>query len=337
MKKSLAEICVYLSGELIGDGETAVTGVNSTEGATSGDITFAQNEKYLKRALNSEAAAIVVGPQVTDLKGFSGIRVDDPKAAFVRLLYLFHPETKAVPGIHPSAVIGEGVKIGDRVCIKANAVIGDHVVIGPRSIIGAGVSVESNTIIGSDCVIYANVSIYSDTVIGDRVRIHSGSTIGGDGFGYIFREGKYIKVPQVGNVVIENDVELGCNVCVDCATVGSTIIREGSKIDNQVQIAHNNHIGRHVTMSGQAGLAGSVFIDDYCILGGKAGVVDHVHIGKGAKIGAASVVTRNVAEEESVWGYPARATKETMKQMAAIAHLPKWMEKLRRLFKGKVD
>ena len=163
------------------------------------------------------------------------------------------------------------------------------------------------------------------------MRIHGGTVIGGDGFGYVLHEGRYVKIPQVGNVVIEDDVELGCNVCVDRATVGSTIIRQGTKIDNLVQIAHNDRIGKHVILAGQVGLSGSVSVGDYAVMGGKAGVVDHVRIGERAKVGAASVVIKSVKAGEVVWGYPARPLQEAKRQIAALSKLDAFRQLTARL------
>jgi UDP-3-O-[3-hydroxymyristoyl] glucosamine N-acyltransferase len=182
--------------------------------------------------------------------------------------------------------------------------------------------------IGEDCLIGPHVVIYRQTHIGDRVRIHGGSVIGGDGFGYVFHDGRHVKVPQVGNVIIEDDVEIGCNVCVDRATIGSTMIKRGTKIDNLVQIAHNDRIGQHVIMSGQVGLSGSVTIGNYAVLGGKAGVVDHVTIGERAQVGAASVVTKAVAPGEVVWGYPARPIRSTKHQLASLSRLPSLLKRV---------
>jgi UDP-3-O-[3-hydroxymyristoyl] glucosamine N-acyltransferase len=186
--------------------------------------------------------------------------------------------------------------------------------------------------IGEDCLIGPHVVIYRQTHIGDRVRIHGGSVIGGDGFGYVFHEGRHVKVPQVGNVVIEDDVEIGCNVCIDRATIGSTLIKRGTKIDNLVQIGHNNRIGQHVIITGQGGFSGSVTVGDYAVFGGRAGITDHVTIGERAQVGLCSVVTKSVAPGETVWGYPARSSSSTKHQLAALARLPTFLKRITTLF-----
>jgi len=331
MEQTLEALAKLLKGRLIGDGTVLIRDVNSLDAVQAGELTFAETQERVVEALATQASAILVSADIRDLSGRSGIQVDNPKLAFAVLLELFHPEASAVGGVHKTAVLGANVQLGDGVSIHAHAVLGDDVAIGHGTRIGAGAFIGEGTRLGERCVIDPNVVIYRRTQIGDRVLIHGGSVIGGDGFGYVFHEGAYAKVPQVGNVVIEDDVEIGCNVCVDRATIGSTIIRRGAKIDNLVQIAHNDHIGKHVALAGQVGLSGSVTVGDYTIMGGKAGVVDHVTIGSQAKIGAASVVTKAVEAGATVWGYPARPLQAVKQQMAAIARLPKFLKRLTEL------
>ncbi len=322
MERTLSAICELLHGELVGDGATLIRGINALNAVGQDELTFAEDSKHLQEAMGTPAAAIIVSKEVRDLGGRSGIRVDNPKLAFALLLGLFYHEEAPAPGIHPTAILGNNVQLGEGVAVLAHAVIGDNTSIGRGTTIGAGVVIGDDVAIGEHCVLDPSVVVYRRTLIGDRVLIHSGSVIGGDGFGYILHQGAYFKVPQVGNVVIENDVEIGCNVCVDRATMGSTMIRQGTKIDNLVQIAHNDRIGKHVVMAGQVGLSGSVSVGDYTVMGGKAGIVDHVTVGERVQIGAASVVTKSVANGEAIWGYPARPVKDTKQQMASLARLP---------------
>jgi UDP-3-O-[3-hydroxymyristoyl] glucosamine N-acyltransferase len=330
MELALSAICERLEGELVGDGATRINGVSAPEHTQSGHLTLAEDPPHLARALASAASAILV-PAATDLQGRPGIRLIEPKRAFAMLLGLFYPEPVTAPGIHKSAVLGEDVRVGAEVAIGAYAVIEDDVVIGRGSRIGAGVYLGHEVSVGEDCTLHPSVTVYRRTQIGDRVSIHGGSVIGGDGFGYLFQEGRHVKVPQVGNVVIEDDVEIGCNVCVDRATVGSTVIRRGTKIDNLVQIGHNNYIGQHVIITGQGGFSGSVTVGDYAVFGGRAGVTDHVTIGEGARIGLCSVVTKSVAPGEAVWGYPARSANNTKHQLAALMRLPAFMRRMAQL------
>jgi len=331
MEQTLAELCEQLHGELIGDGSTIIRGVNALDEAEADELTFAEDSQRLAQALAGHAAAILVPTDIRDLRGRSGIRVSNPKLAFALLLEVFHPEAPSSVGVHPTAVLGKNVHLDEHVSIGAHAVIGNDVSVGWGSSLAAGVAIGDGVTIGKRCVLDPNVVVYRQTQIGDHVLIHAGTVIGGDGFGYVFHNGAHVKVPQVGNVVIEDDVEIGCNVCVDRATIGSTVIRQGTKIDNLVQIAHNDRIGKHVMLAGQVGLSGSVTVGDYTVMGGKAGVVDHVQIGERAQVGAASVVTKTVKAGEAVWGYPARALRNAKHQMAAIARLPAMARSLARL------
>ncbi len=328
MERTLAVLCQLLHGELIGDGTTVIRGINTCEGVQQDELTFVDSPKRFAQALTTPAAAIIVSREMGDLQGRSGIRVQNPKLAFAVLLGLFHPDTPHDGVVHPTAVLGRQLRLAEGVSIGAQAVIGSGVSIGRETSLGAGVYIGDDVTIGAHCQLDPHVMVYRHTQIGDRVQIHGGSVIGGDGFGYVMHDGAYVKVPQVGNVVIEDDVEIGCNVCIDRATVGSTLVQCGTKIDNLVQIAHNDHIGKHVLLAGHVGLAGSVVVGDYTVMGGKAGVADHVTIGAGARIGGGSVVIKAVASGETVWGYPARPSAITKRQMAALARLPKLLKRL---------
>ena len=328
MEQTIATIAEHLKGSLIGDGTIRIKAVNSLDAVQAGELTFADDPRHLAQAMRTPASAIIVPLAIRDLHGHSGIGVQNPKLAFALVLELFHPPLTSQGIIHPSAVLGADLQLEDAVDIRANAVIGDHVHIGRGTIIEAGAYIGDGVQIGESCLIGPNVVIYRDTHMGHHVRIHGGSVIGGDGFGYVFHEGRYVKVPQVGNVLIEDDVEIGCNVCVDRATLGSTVIQRGTKIDNLVQIAHNDHIGKHVIITGQGGLSGSVTIGNYVVLGGRTGVTDHVTIGDHAHVGLCSVVTKSVAAGATVLGYPARPAHDTKRQLASIARLPSILKTL---------
>ena len=331
MEQTLDAIAKHLEGQLIGDGATLIQGVNSLDAVRRGELTFADSPQHLAQAMRTDASAVIVSSDVTELGGRSGISVSNPRLAFALVLELFHPSILQEGGVHPTAVLGERVRLGERVCIRPHAVIGNEVSIGSGTMIESGAHVGDGVTVGEDCLIGPNAVLYRQTYLGHRVRIHGGSVIGGDGFGYVFHEGRHVKVPQVGNVIIEDDVEIGCNVCVDRATIGSTIIQRGTKIDNLVQIAHNNRIGQHVIMTGQVGLSGSVTIGNYSMLGGKAGVVDHVTIGDRVQVGAASVVTKSIPSGETVWGFPARPIQSTKHQLAALGRLPSLLKPLTEL------
>ncbi len=330
MEQTVEALARHLKGRLIGDGATLIHGVNTLEAAQKGEVSFADTPRHLAQALATPASAVIVPADVHELGSKSGISVSDPKLAFALVLDLFHPSAVPEGHIHPTAVLGDRVQIADHVRIHPYAVIGSGALIGYGTTIEAGVSLGEGATIGEHCLIGPNVVIYRQTHIGNRVRIHGGSVIGGDGFGYVFHEGRHVKVPQVGNVIIEDDVEIGCNVCIDRATIGSTLIKQGTKIDNLVQIGHNNLIGQHVIITGQGGFSGSITVGDYAVFGGRSGITDHVTIGERAQIGLCSVVTKSVAPGESVWGYPARPISSTKRQLAALARLPALLKSLTR-------
>lgn len=330
MEYTLEALATHLKGRVMGDGRVVVRNVTSFDTAQEGDIVFADDARHLATAFEGKASAFVVTEGV-DLGGRSGIAVSNPKLAFALLLQLFHPTPKAQGAVHPTAVLGKGVELSHPVDIRAHAVIGDRVRIGQGTIILPGTFIGDDVTIGERCLLGPNVVIYHQTVLGHRVMIHGGSVIGGDGFGYVFNQDRYVKVPQVGNVVIEDDVEIGCNSCVDRATTGSTLVQRGSKFDNHVQVGHNNRIGQHVILAGQVGLAGSVSIGDYSLLGGKSGVIDHLHLGERVRVGAATVVTKNAAPDEVLWGYPARPINEMKHSWAAVNRFPVLLKTVKEL------
>jgi UDP-3-O-[3-hydroxymyristoyl] glucosamine N-acyltransferase len=329
MELTVEAIARRLHGRVIGDGSVLIHGVNMVESAQAGELSFAENPRRLAQALDTAVSALIVAADVQELGGKSGIGVSNPKLAFAAVLDLFHPAAACVAGsIHPSAVLGDHLQLGEQVQIRPHAVLGNRVSIGRGTTIESNVTIGDDVVIGDESLIGPNVVVYRQSRIGCRVKIHGGSVIGGDGFGYVFHEGRHVKVPQVGNVVIEDDVEIGCNVCVDRATLGSTVIRQGAKIDNLVQIAHNNVIGRHVIITGMGGLSGSVTVGDYSVLGGRTTVTDHVAIGERVQVGLASVVTKSIASGQVVLGYPARPAHRAKEQMAAVGRLPDMLTRL---------
>jgi UDP-3-O-[3-hydroxymyristoyl] glucosamine N-acyltransferase len=325
VEQTLESLARYVKGKVIGNGAIRISRLNSLDAVQEGELAFVADARRMPEALRSKAAALIVGADVTDLPGRAGISVENPKLAFALLLDLFHPRAAAEGVIHPTAVIAKDAQLGAQVDIRAHAVIGKRARIGSGTIIEPGTFIGDNVTIGERCLLGPNVVIYKETIIGNRVMIHGGSVIGGDGFGYVFDKDRYVKVPQVGNVVIEDDVEIGCNSCVDRATIGSTLIERGTKLDNHVQVAHNNRIGKHVILAGQVGLAGSVTIGAYSMLGGKSGVIDHLTIGERARLGASSTVTKNVPPGESYWGFPARPLQQAKRQLTGITKLPDLM------------
>ena len=314
-------------GEIAGDPETVIVGVNSLEAAQPGELAFAESgyERYIRRSC---ASAIIVSPQFPILEGRTFIRVKDPRLAFAKARYLFQPERTPRAGIDRHALVAPDVYLGEAVTVRECAVIRSRARIGRETIIESGVHVGEDVTIGEQCFIGPNVVIMHGTRIGNRVIIHGGSVIGVDGFGYVWTEGRYLKIPQLGRVIIEDDVELGANVCVDRAMLGATIVKRGTKVDNLVQIAYNDVIGEDVIISGQVGLAGSVHVGNRAILAGQVGVADHLTIGDDARVGGASGVTRDVRNRETVWGFPARDIRKVKRELAALALLPRIIKRL---------
>ena len=332
MKINLSDIQKHVGGELCGSADLTITGVNSLELAESGEISFAENEKFLSQARQSHASVVVIPKSFPELENTTTLRVDHPKQTFIGIMMLFEDTSARISGIHPSASIaGQDVQLGDNVAVAEHAVIRPGVVIGANSCIDAGVHIASDVSIGRNCRIGPNVTVLSRVKIGNGVIIHSGTVIGGEGFGYFWNGEKQQKVPQLGGVQIDDDVEIGCNVCIDRATFGVTRIRSGVKIDNLVQIAHNNDIGEHSIIVSHVGLSGSVTLGKRVTLAGQVGVADHIHIGDGATAAARTGISKDVQPGQVVWGAPNRPIKQVMKEMACIPKLPKLITQVREL------
>ncbi len=330
MRYTVREIQAHIGGELSGDPETVIVGINSLEFAQPGELTFAERNKYAAQVRQSRASAVIVPTNFPAIAGRTLIRADNPRLAFFKIIHLFQTKTALQTGVHRQAVVAPDAELGDGVTIRECAVIRSRARIGRGTLIESGAHIGEGVAIGEGCFIGPNVVIMRGCQIGNRVILHAGTVIGADGFGYVWSEGRYLKIPQLGNVIIEDDVELGANVCVDRATFGSTIVKRGTKVDNLVQIAHNDVIGEHVIMSGQVGLAGSVRVGNRVMFGGQAGVADHLTIGDDARIGAGSGVIKDVPPGETVWWFPARPIKRTKEELAALALLPRLIKQLKR-------
>lgn len=326
MTLSPKQLATHLNGEVLGDESVVICGACSTSAPAAGTVTFAEKPKHLEEALKSVVSAVITSAGLVSATRIppskAVIVVKNPRAAFARALGIFFPAPSFEPGVHPTAVIAGGVELGDSVHVGAYAVIKAGARIGARSAIDSGATIGVGVVIGEECVIHPRVTLYPGVLIGNRVFIHAGAVIGSDGFGYVTEGGQHVKIPQVGNVVIEDDVEIGANTTIDRATLGSTVIKRGTKIDNLVQIAHNNTVGEHCLIAGQAGLAGSVTLGKYVMLAGQVGVADHKTIGDQAIVGGGGVVITDIPSKAVVWGFPARAHREALREIAALRRLP---------------
>jgi len=329
MRKTLRELAQYLEGELVGDESVEIGGLAPIREACEGEITFLDNEKYYPDLARTGASAAIVGRTTEIPPGKSGIRVEAPYYAWARLMEVwFPPEPRRRIGISERSWIGQDVAFGRDVNVWPGASIGDRARIGDRCDIHPGVVIGPDCRIGADSVLYPNVVIYRGCELGERVILHAGVVIGADGFGYILHDGIHVKVPQVGNVVIEDDVEIGANTTVDRAMIGSTRIGRGTKIDNLVMVAHNCQVGQACIIISQAGLSGSTRLGNYVTLAGQVGVVGHLSIGDGAKVGAQSGVTKDVPAGEVVLGSPAIEIHESKRSLVLLKYLPEMRERV---------
>ncbi len=317
----LTEIADRLKGKIIGDRSLLIKGLSGIDEAKSGEITFVSHAKYEKKAATTKASVLIVH------KALDGVQktflvVKNPYLAFAELLAFFYPPGERKEGIDPRANVEAGVSIGRTVLIGPSATIEKGAIIEDEVQIGAGVFVGKGSLLGKGSIIYPNVTIREGVRIGQRVIIHSGTVVGSDGFGFICDQGKYKKIPQVGGVIIEDDVEIGANVTIDRATIGNTLIGRGTKIDNLVQVGHNVTIGSDTVLVSQVGLSGSVQIGSGVTLAGQVGVSGHLSIGDHVTVGGKSGVTKDIPSGQRVSGFPPVSHREWLKSQAAFHHLP---------------
>lgn len=331
MKKTLQEIADLVHGVLLGEGNIEISGVTNIEDAGENDVTFAV-PPHLEKAIQSKAAAVIIPDSVTEFSK-PAIRVANPRMAFTRLLEIFTPPLAVERGVHPAAVIGNNVVLGKNVSIQAYAVIDDGAHIGDNTVIYPHCYVGVEAHIGSDSLLYPNVTVREKCQVGSRVILHSGAVIGSDGFGFVTAEGRHVKVPQVGNVVVEDDVEIGANATLDRATTGSTIVKKGTKIDNLVHLAHNVVIGEHCFLVAQTGIAGSAKVGNYVTFAGQSGSAGHITIGDRCIFAARSAPINDVAAGSFCAGFPARPHKEWLRGEAGIQKVPDLIKKVRDLEK----
>jgi UDP-3-O-[3-hydroxymyristoyl] glucosamine N-acyltransferase len=331
LEKTLLELARLVGGKVSGDAGILITGIAGIREAKRGDITFLANKKYRPLLAGCRASAVVVGPDVNGLS-MPAIKVKNADMAFAMIVEAFAPEPpKYYKGVHPTVVLGEDVTIGKDVSIQAFTVIQDEVEIGDGTILAPGVHVGHAAKIGKNCHIYPRVVIRERCVIGNNCIIHSGTVVGSDGFGFSTVAGVHRKIPQIGIVQIDDDVEIGANVTIDRARFGKTHIGRGTKIDNLVQIAHNVVIGEHSFIVAQAGIAGSSHVGDNVILAGQSGVDGHRKIGNNVVVAAKAGVTKDIPDNSLVSGFPAQPHERELKIQAILRKLPDLVNQIKQL------
>ena len=325
-------IAAAVGGTVDGDARATVTAVAPLDRAESHHLSFLANAKYAALASERRVGVLLVTRELAEAGNANArIVVDNPHEAMLPLLPLLYPAASQQPGIHPTAILGRGVTLGDGVSIGPGVVLGDGVAIGARTRLDAHVVIGDGVPVGEDCHLYPTVTAYAGTVIGPRVRIHAGARLGSDGFGYVYRDGAHVKIPHVGRCLIESDVEIGANTTIDRGSIDDTVIGAGTKIDNLVHVAHNVRIGRLCLLMAQVGIAGSVHVEDGCILAGQVGISGHVTIGRGARLAAQAGVFGSIPAGETWSGYPARPHREALRAQAAMFKLPSLIRALERL------
>jgi UDP-3-O-[3-hydroxymyristoyl] glucosamine N-acyltransferase len=327
MPHNLQSIAEFISARLIGDGNIQVEKVATPAQARAGDLVFVQSEKHLEAALSSQASAVIAGEFASAATGRKPLLLSrQPRYAFGQAAALLHPPPMHPASTHPTAMVHPSARIAPSASIDAYAVVEANAVVGERTHIAAGAFLGDGAVVGNDCDIYPRVVIYSGTTLGNRVIVHAGAVLGSDGFGFVPDEvsGRYVKFPQIGTLVIGDDVEIGANCTIDRGALEKTVIGAGTKLDNLVHIGHNSTVGSNVVMAAQTGVSGSASIEDSVIVGGQVGIADHVTIGSGAILGAQCGVPSNKTIRGKgvvFWGTPARPIREYLKELAVLARL----------------
>ncbi|HEY3133354.1 MAG TPA: UDP-3-O-(3-hydroxymyristoyl)glucosamine N-acyltransferase [Gemmatimonadaceae bacterium] len=326
-------IAAIVSGELIGDGRAAVSGVAPLDRAEASDLSILSSGKYTPMMATTKAGVVLVDPEFRDAPGAPGARivVEKPLEKLLALLPRLYPPELPASGVAASARIGAGVKLGKRIAIGEYAIIGADTTLGDDVVIGSHSVVGERVTIGSGSRLWPSVTIYSGATLGARVLVHSGARIGCDGFGYVFRDGAHQKIPHVGRCLIGDDVEIGANTTIDRGSIDDTVVGNGTKIDNLVHIAHNVRIGEKCLLMAQVGIAGSVTIGEGAILAGQAGISGHLSIGAGARLAAQAGVFGDIPAGETWSGYPARPHRDSLRASAALFKLAGMMRRLEKL------
>lgn len=328
----LEEIVTRFGGRVMGDAGVLISQISTLDSAQAHQIAFLANSKYRAQLDGTQAGAVILGATDADATTIPRIVCDNPYAYFAKLSAFLNPLPLAVAGIHPSAVVGEGVSIAPSAQIDAHVVIGDGAQIGAHSVIMAGCNIGAGVVIGENARLYPRVVVYHDCVLGNNLIAHSGVVIGADGFGIAMEEGRWLKIPQIGRVVIGDDVEIGANTTIDRGALDDTVIEDDVKLDNQIQIAHNVRIGAHTAIAGCVGIAGSATIGKYCRIGGSAGILGHLQIADYVEVSSFTLVGKSIKERGSYCGiYPFSSTQNWRKNAAQVRHLDELADRVRQL------
>jgi UDP-3-O-[3-hydroxymyristoyl] glucosamine N-acyltransferase len=333
--KTVAELAEHVDGSVIGDGAISIETVASLESANERSISYVDSEKLFPAASASAASCLIVPRNIgapIEFNSAALIEVANPKLAFSQIAEILHPPLRREPSIHPTAVVAETADVALTAYIGPHVCVGEYARIGPYTRVEAGAVIGTNATIGSDCIIHPNVVLYDGVSLGDRVVLHAAVCIGADGFGYVRDEMGYHKFPQIGTVVIEEDVELGAHTCVDRAALGRTRIGKGTKLDNMVHVGHNCDIGERVVIAAQTGISGSVVIEDDAVIGGQVGFGDHTRVQKGAIIGSkAGILPGKIVRPGVWWGIPVQPLADYKRMNAHLGRLPEMREELKEL------
>ncbi len=328
----LGDIAARFGGRVEGDADTPISRVATLASAQAGDISFLASEKYNGQLASTSAAAIILSPAQADATQRPRIICENPYALFAKVSAFLNPPLQHLPGIHPSAVVAADAHIASSAYIGAHVVIGESCSVGERSVVMAGCSLGEGVVLGDDACLYPHVVVYHDCVLGNRLIAHSGAVIGADGFGIALEEGCWVKIPQVGRVVIGDDVEIGANTTIDRGALDDTVIEDGVKLDNQIQIAHNVRIGAHTAIAGCVGIAGSTSIGHHCRIGGSAGILGHLSIADEVEIAAFTLVGKSINKAGSYTGiFPFSTNDEWRKNAVHLRHLDELAGKVKKL------
>jgi UDP-3-O-[3-hydroxymyristoyl] glucosamine N-acyltransferase len=331
MKVTLDAVARAIEGTVVGDGSVEITGVAGIREAREGELTFLANPRYEPYLELTQASAVIVSENHRNI-GKPLIENPNPYLAFLKAVRLFAGEKERPgPGVHSSAVVAPGASVSPDAYVGPHVVIEAGAKVGARAVIHAGCYIGAGAVLGDEVLLYPRVTVREECVLGDRVIVHSGTVVGSDGFGFVRDGDIYRKLPQVGNVEIGDDVEIGANVTIDRATMGTTRVGAGSKIDNLVQIAHNVQIGRNCIIVAQVGISGSTVLGDHVVLAGQVGIVGHIEIGDGASVGAQSGVSKSVKPGERMFGYPAMPLRQAKRIEASLRKLPELIQTVRAL------